>query len=207
MQSLRDQNVPKDIVLEILIAMDGIQQVSDSMKVYLERLFVGDEEEQQQEEGASHSISSLLSREQANVSIVWEKRSNAKGHISGTSLLLKLTNKRKVNSQMWWLGCHAKDACATFAFATDCGTILHPDCLAKLIQRLDQDPDLHAVTGFQTGQTCKQQQEREGEWKVDPWGFVLRQVQRHELEVRFVQTKDFSRVCFFCFVSFFPFFP
>ena len=75
----------------------------------------------------------------------------------GLSLVVKRTNQRKVNSQMWWLRCHARDVRCEFAFATDCGTILDPLCIGLLIECLQNEAGIAGATGFQRGMTPEMQ--------------------------------------------------
>jgi cellulose synthase/poly-beta-1,6-N-acetylglucosamine synthase-like glycosyltransferase len=103
--------------------------------------------------------------------------------IGGFSLVVKRTNQRKANSQMWWLGPHSSGIGCKYSLATDCGTVFSRTATVRLIRRMEAEPDLHAVTGFQRIMTSEMQ--GDGSWEIihNPAAYCLRMLQRFEFEV------------------------
>jgi len=126
-RSLRRAYLPPGVIMEILVVVDGKQQISPSMAKYLRQLFgiSVDADDQQKNPFVTFPNSQT---------IIVENVSN--GNIrEPVTLLIKRTNKRKVNSQKWWLYGHAKDVRAEFVFATDCGIVFDRKCILLLIER------------------------------------------------------------------------
>jgi cellulose synthase/poly-beta-1,6-N-acetylglucosamine synthase-like glycosyltransferase len=180
LKSLRAQKIPPGHVLEILIVMDGVQKMSKSMHTYLHTLFG-----LRQDTETDNPFHQLPDAETIVVeSIDSNTVHDNHGRGDGVSLILKRNNQRKVNSQMWWLGGHARDSGCEFALATDCGIIFEQTSIARMLCRLDQDQTLAAVTGFQRVMTASMQGDGPNELLTDPMGYALRQIQRFDFEVR-----------------------
>jgi cellulose synthase/poly-beta-1,6-N-acetylglucosamine synthase-like glycosyltransferase len=171
--SLQRCYLPPNVVLEILVVMDGTQQIVPSMAAHLQTLFgisVFDESPQQ---------NPFMTFPNAQTVIV-ESVSNERLPIS---LLIKRTNKRKVNSQRWWLYGHAKDTGAEFAFATDCGIVFDRKCLLLLLERMIRQPNLSGLTGYQRVMSAQMQGDGTFEFCADPMGYFLRQMQSFDFDV------------------------
>lgn len=84
---------------------------------------------------------------------------------------------------MWWLGPHSQFLNCTYSLATDCGTVFARTATQHLIRRMDREPNLHAVTGFQRIMTSEMQGDGVFELLNHPFNFLLRMVQRFEFEV------------------------
>jgi len=171
-ESLKSQVFEQQTRIEIVIIIDGTKQISESMKEYLGKEFCislsdGD---------AANPFEELPD---ANTIITEPDKTE---EMLGLALVVKRVNKRKTNSQMWWLGSHARDIKCDYAFATDCGTTFHPHCLANLVKRLQSDPQLGGVTGFQRGMSAEMQGDGSKEYRTDPLGFLLRQMQKFDFE-------------------------
>jgi len=183
--SLQKQALPYGVRLEIVVAVDGTQQVSESMDKYLEEIF-----------GITAKRKAKINPFDAlpyvNTVIVQAENSQNKTNSANTmlSLVLKRTNRRKVNSQMWWLRSHARDAQCEFAFATDCGIVFDPKCIPTMIERMDRQPNLSALTGYQRVMTAQMQGDSRFECIVDPWGFFLRILQSYDFELSQSTTKS-----------------
>lgn len=173
--ALRKQDLPKNVKLEILVAVDGVVQITESMAIYLSELF-----------GISferHHKSNPIERvRNCNVVIV-ESTSSTDEFGGRLSLVLKRKNKRKINSQAWWLRSHAKDMQCEFALATDCGIVFEPNCLALLIKRMDNDLKVAGLTGYQRVMPAEMQGDGRFELFHDPLGSLLRMLQSYDFEV------------------------
>ena len=99
------------------------------------------------------------------------------------TLVIKRTNKRKVNSQKWWLYGHARDVGAEFVFATDCGIVFDRKCILILLERMMRQPNCQGLTGYQRVMPAQMQGDSSFEPCVDPMGFFLRQLQSFDFEV------------------------
>ena len=183
--SLQNQALPSGVRLEIMVAMDGTQQVSKSMNTYLEKLFGITTKRK-----AKNNPFEVLP--DANTVIIQAENSQTKPNSPNTmiSLVLKRTNRRKVNSQMWWLRSHARDVQCEFAFATDCGIVFDSGCIPTMIERMDRQPNLSALTGYQRVMTAQMQGDSRFECIVDPWGFFLRILQSYDFELSQSTTKS-----------------
>ncbi|EEC42528.1 predicted protein, partial [Phaeodactylum tricornutum CCAP 1055/1] len=183
LESLRNQNLPPNIRMEILVAVDGVVQISESMASYLSELF-----------GISfkvgHRNNPFERLQRPNVIVVESTLDN--NIIFGThlTLLIKRKNRRKVNSQEWWLRSHAVDSCCEFAFATDCGIIFDANCLLQMLKRSDREPNLSGLTGYQRVMSARMQDDDDFEFFSDPVGCFLRQIQCYDFEVSQSTTKS-----------------
>jgi cellulose synthase/poly-beta-1,6-N-acetylglucosamine synthase-like glycosyltransferase len=174
--------------MEVLVVMDGIDKMSESMRVYIQSIFglsicMSDEDD-------SGKTQDPFKRLPSAETVIVESLNDMVEDINRfgfgrVSLVLKKHNQRKVNSHMWWLGGHAKDLGCEFALATDCGIIFEPTAVGRLLARLEQDQGVVAVTGFQRVMTATMQGDGSIELLTDPLGYALRQIQRFDFEVRF----------------------
>jgi len=188
LDSLRSQILPAQHVMEVLVIMDGIEKMSESMRVYIQSIFglsicMADDDDS----GTTKDPFKILpSAATVIVEPVDDRVEDEDRYGFGSiSLVLKKYNQRKVNSHMWWLGGHAKDLGCEFALATDCGIIFESTAVGHLIARLEEDQGLAAVTGFQRVMTATMQGDGSIELLTDPIGYALRQIQRFDFEVRF----------------------
>jgi cellulose synthase/poly-beta-1,6-N-acetylglucosamine synthase-like glycosyltransferase len=188
LESLRAQILPEHHVMEVLVVMDGIEKMSESMRVYVQSTFglsicVADDDDSGK---TQDPFKRLPSAETVIVEPLDDRAEDNDWYGFGSiSLILKKNNQRKVNSHMWWLGGHAKDLGCEFALATDCGILFEPTAVWHMLARLEQDQDLVAVTGFQRVMTATMQGDGSIELLTDPIGYGLRQIQRFDFEVRF----------------------
>lgn len=105
------------------------------------------------------------------------KSGTGSGTIASLSLILKRENQGKANSHMWWIGGHSPACSSEFAFSTDCGIVFSDELLFALIDRLDNNDVISAVTGFQ--RVMPSEMQGDGKWELfnDPPGYLLRQLQ------------------------------
>jgi len=199
-ESLKCQILPPQFQLEVLVAMDGTEQMSASMKVYIEELFgisttsngKGWGIFDQFPSSSAIIVEPLDFSRFSNVNIDNEVTTNkvTTNENINLSLVIKRTNRRKVNSQMWWLRCHAKEVGCEFAFATDCGIMFDKRCLGLMLQRLDDDPALSGLTGYQRVMTADMQGDGPSEMITDPLGWFLRTLQSYDFELSQSTTKS-----------------
>lgn len=188
LRSFHQQKSLSDFNLEIVIIMDGIQKMSDSMCTYVNKLFgihvhpteAGDGIFQHFK-GAQTVI--LQPREGTRQKVDRDDEVLTPVSSLNLSLILKKNNQRKVNSHMWWLGAHAPCLTCEFVLATDCGIVFEKNAVARLVERLDGDKDLAAVTGFQRVMPSDMQGDGPYEVLNNPIGHLLRQIQRYDFEV------------------------
>jgi cellulose synthase/poly-beta-1,6-N-acetylglucosamine synthase-like glycosyltransferase len=188
LKSLRAQTLPEQHVLEVLVVIDGIEKMSESMRVYIQSIFGlsiciadADDSGKTQDPFKRLPFAETVIVEPLNDMVEDMYRAG----FGSISLVLKKHNQRKVNSHMWWLGGHAKDLACEFAMATDCGIIFEPTAVSRLLARLEQDQGLVAVKGFQRVMTSTMQGDGSMELLTDPLGYALRQIQRFDFEVSF----------------------
>ena len=177
--SLQEQRLPSTFTFELVIVMDGVEKMSESMRAHLNSLFGGSL-------GHANDEDDVFQRLPTAETIVLEAINQSHYDLAGSaiSLVVKRNNQRKVNSHMWWLGAHAKDTCCELVFATDCGIVFEKNTIEKLLSRLEQDPGLVAVTGFQRYMSSSMQGDGSLELFTDPMGYVLRHIQKFDFEVR-----------------------
>lgn len=185
-RSLHRQLLPPGWRVEVVIVMDGADHMSESMSEKLHTLFGV------KINSGDPAVDPLAALPEAET-IVVEPADEENAHlrtpamdktIGGYTLVVKRHNHRKANSQMWWLGPHGAFLKTKYSLATDCGTVFSRTATIHLIRRLDAEPSLHAVTGFQRIMTSEMQ--GDGSWEIlhRPFDFLLRMVQRFEFEVR-----------------------
>lgn len=202
-ESLQRSYLPRGIRLEIVVAMDGTKQISESMAEYLQLLFgisVTEDDGRKNPFVTFPSAQTVIVEQTAGVS--GKSTLSVNQPVAGTSaknnqnsnlsLIIKRTNKRKVNSQRWWLFAHAKDTQCEFAFATDCGIVFDKKCLLLLLERMDREPEISGLTGYQKVMTAQMQGDSKWELFSDPMGFFLRQLQSYDFEVRIPNNKTNS---------------
>ena len=175
-QSLQKSYLPPGFVLEILVVMDGTKQIDSTMAKYLHTLFGFSISENDVRKNPFCTFPSAQT-------IIVENVSNGDIRDSLT-LLIKRNNKRKVNSQKWWLYGHAKDVGAEFAFATDCGIVFDSKCLLLMLERMIRQPNCSGLTGYQRVMPSLMQGDGSFELCADPLGYFLRQLQSYDFEVR-----------------------
>jgi cellulose synthase/poly-beta-1,6-N-acetylglucosamine synthase-like glycosyltransferase len=149
-----------------------MEVMKDSMKTYIGSLFALDELSKSMfPEGMEVGIIEAAS---AQVT----QNTTHTGTIASLSLVLKRENHGKANSHMWWIGAHSPACSSEFAFGTDCGIVFSDELLFALIDRLDNNDVLSAVTGYQ--RTMSSEMQGDGKWELfsDPSGYFLRQLQR-----------------------------
>ena len=176
--------------VELLIVLDGVTAMSTSMGDVLYKMFGVDFNSE------DPSINPFLIIPDARTIIVQpaeipstehndgtSRRAVIEGCEGGFSLVVKRENRRKANSQQWWLGPFASKLNCQYALATDCGTYFERTTVLRLIERLDNDITTHAVTGTQ--RTMPANLQGDGNWELcyHPFHFLLRQLQRFEFEV------------------------
>jgi cellulose synthase/poly-beta-1,6-N-acetylglucosamine synthase-like glycosyltransferase len=188
LESLRAQILPEHHVLEVLVVIDGIEKMAESMRVYIQSIFglsvcMADDDDS----GKTQDPFKILPSAETIIVEPLNDRIEDRDRcgFGNISLVLKKNNQRKVNSHMWWLGGHAKDLDCEFALATDCGIIFEPTAVWHMLARLEQDKGLVAVTGFQRVMTATMQGDGSFELLTDPIGYALRQIQRFDFEVSF----------------------
>uniref|UniRef100_A0A7S3P609 chitin synthase n=1 Tax=Amphora coffeiformis TaxID=265554 RepID=A0A7S3P609_9STRA len=191
-QGLRSQYMHAGWRLEAVIVMDGVDNMDPTMANYLETMFgiaVNSKDPKKDP--------FLMLPEAETIVIHAADQANCQRRIrvcatsmGGFSLVLKRTNRRKANSQMWWLGAHAVSIKCLYALATDCGTVFDRTTTSRLIQRLSDESDLHACTGFQRTMSSRMQGDTSWEFCLRPFDFILRMLQRFEFEVDHVSFKS-----------------
>jgi cellulose synthase/poly-beta-1,6-N-acetylglucosamine synthase-like glycosyltransferase len=184
-RGLSRQIMPEGWRVETILVMDGMEAMSSSMARLLFRMFGVDFGSD------SVSINPFCVLNDADTVIVHPcdpqaahgRRSVMDGTIGGFSLLVKRENQLTVNSQQWWLVAHASAIGCKYAMNIDCGTYLERTTVARLIERLDNDRATHAVTG--TLRTMPSNLQGDGHWELwhRPFHFLLRQLQRFDVEV------------------------
>jgi cellulose synthase/poly-beta-1,6-N-acetylglucosamine synthase-like glycosyltransferase len=173
-KTLKAQLLPEDVVVEVLVAMDGTEQMASSMRAYITELFGIATEK-------NGKNNPFIMMPKANTVIVEPEADKSRVRFS---LVIKRTNRRKVNSQMWWLRSHAKEIQCEFALGTDCGIIFEKKNLSMMLERLDSDRSLSAVTGYLRVMSSAMQGDGPMELCTDPLGWFLRQLQSYDIEVR-----------------------
>lgn len=183
-KTLKDQRLPRHVSLEVVVVMDGIEQISSSMRKYIAELF-----------GIStkvdHPNNPFTKMPAANTVLV--ERSNDSALDTSQlhlSLAIKRKNRRKVNSQMWWLRSHAKEVQCEFTFGTDCGIVFNNDNIAMMLRRLDSEPNMAAVTGYLRVMSSNTQGDGAFEICTNPLGWFLRQLQSYDIELSQSTTKS-----------------
>ncbi len=184
-KSLFRQRLTKGWRVEVVIVMDGADHMSDSMMERLKELFGIDLK------SSDENLNPLLAMPSAETIIVEPPDGKSArrrvpaidGTVGGYTLVVKRHNRRKANSQMWWLGPHGAYINTKYSLATDCGTVFTRTATIHLIRRMDTEANLHAVTGFQRIMTSEMQGDGSFEMLNRPFDFLLRMVQRFEFEV------------------------
>lgn len=185
-RSLYRQRLPRGWRVEVVIVMDGADHMDSSMSEKLYGLFgvkfnSGDPNT---DPLAALPEAETIIVEPASRDNAYLRTAAMEGTVGGYTLVVKRHNHRKANSQMWWLGPHGQFLNAKYSLATDCGTVFARTATIHLIRRLDAEPNLHAVTGYQRVMTSEMQ--GDGNWEMfhRPFDFLLRMAQRFEFEVR-----------------------
>jgi hypothetical protein len=186
MRGLSRQNMPEGWQLEAVIVMDGVTAMSSSMAEYLYSLFgvdfTSDDPTLNPFEILKDARTIVVNPADRDAALT--RRPVIEGTVGGYSLVVKRENRRKANSQQWWLGPHSTAIGCKYALATDCGTYFERATVARLMERLDDDIATHAVTGTQRTMPADLQGDGNWEFCYNPFHFLLRQLQRFEFEVR-----------------------
>ena len=155
---------------EIIVVMDGVTKMSESMRVYLQKLFgvklnSGDRTLDpfiRFPETVNTVIIESISQSVMSIDVADGNQGEAFNF--GLSLVVKRVNKRKVNSQLWCLASHAIAVQCEYAFFTDCGIVFHKNCLSLLTKRMVSEENLLGVSGYQRGMSAVMQGEGTMEW-------------------------------------------
>jgi hypothetical protein len=191
-RGLSRQIMPEGWRIEAVIVMDGVSAMSDSMAEYLSTIFgVHFKQEDPKKDPfkvlpQAHTII-VHPLDKAAAYTRWPV---IEGTVGGVSLVVKRENRRKANSQQWWLGPHSTAIGCKYALATDCGTFFERKTVKRLIQRLDDEVSTHAVTGTQRTMPADLQGDGDFEFIHNPFNFILRMLQRFEFEVRMMCFAD-----------------
>lgn len=185
-RGLSRQVLPNGWRVEIVIVMDGMTAMDPTMAVYLETIFGINFDNSDQ--NTTNPFVQLPKAQTIIVHPIDQEAAGTRqpamtGTIGGYSLVVKRENRRKANSQQWWLGPFASTTQCKYALATDCGTYFERTTTNKLVERLDGDIATHAVTGYQ--RTMPADLQGDGSWELchHPFNFMLRNLQRFEFEV------------------------
>ena len=175
-RSLYRQRLPKGWRLEVVIVMDGADCMDASMSEYLSTLFAvkfnsGDPE---MDPFQAMPDSQTIVIDPVDKEAAHSRKPAVYGIVGGYSLVVKKHNHRKANSQMWWLGPHGQFLDCAYSLATDCGTVFARTATIHLIRRMDAEPNLHAVTGFQRIMSSTMQGDGIFEPIEKPFSFLVR---------------------------------
>lgn len=179
--------------VEAVIVLDGVDHISDTMVELLTTLFgieVRNPNDPKLNPFLAFPEADIMILHAADQENCCKRQSVMANTLGGYSLVVKRTNRRKANSQMWWLGAHAESIRCVYALATDCGTVFEKNTTALLIDRLTEESDLQAVTGFQRTMSSRMQGDSTAELCTAPFDFMLRMMQRFEFEVDHVGFKS-----------------
>jgi Chitin synthase len=157
--------VENGAIMHVLVVLDGWEKTSDSMKEYINAMFPGMKEELDEIkpiEGEAYrcvetyilELIDVLTDEVQYVQVVPGK--NLK-----LSVLVKRDNRRKHNSQAWFLEAFVPQHKPDFIFMTDCGTLYAENSLVRLHEEMMIDQSLSAATGKQCVMTAEMQGETE----------------------------------------------
>jgi Glycosyl transferase family 2 len=189
-RSLFRQRMPPGWRVEAVIVMDGADCMEDSLVAFLSTMFgVRFNTNDPEDPFLKLSHAETIIVEPINEDAAQSRTPVIENTVGGFSLVVKRTNQRKANSQMWWLGPHSSGIGCKYSLATDCGTVFSRTATVRLIRRMEAEPDLHAVTGFQRIMTSEMQGDGSWEFFHDPASHCLRMLQRFEFEV---STKDIA---------------
>jgi cellulose synthase/poly-beta-1,6-N-acetylglucosamine synthase-like glycosyltransferase len=171
----------------VLVVGDGLDHLTPSMKMQLKRMFGNRcpvEKTDWPDDGANICVINTYSTPVDGSSSASDESGNGSGTVAirRLSLVLKRRNLRKMNSHEWLFRAFAIGS--TYAFTTDCATLLHPDCLATFCRHFEQHPTCVAATGRKLTQTAAQQADKhDTEAAKDSWSeSVLRQTQAYMFE-------------------------
>ena len=186
-RSLHRQRLPPGWRIEAVIVMDGADHISPSMSEYLSTLFGVKFNTNDPDSDPFHVLpgAETIIIEPTNQVSALTRTPVMENTVGGYTLVVKKQNRRKPNSQMWWLGSHSSILNSKYCLATDCGTFFARSATIHLIRRLDAELDLQAVTGLQRVLTSEMQ--GDGSWEIfnKPFSYLLRMLQRYEFEVSF----------------------
>jgi Chitin synthase len=194
-RSLYRQRLPPGWRIEVVIVMDGADHMEETMSDQLYEMFGV------RINSGDPSTDPFLAMPKAETIIVQPASEEAahrrtpamENTVGGYSLVVKRHNHRKANSQMWWLGPHGSLLNTKYSLATDCGTVFARTATVHLLSRLEKEPNLHAVTGFQRIMSSEMQGDGSFEFFHRPFDYLLRMVQRFEFEVDHVSFKSICK--------------
>jgi cellulose synthase/poly-beta-1,6-N-acetylglucosamine synthase-like glycosyltransferase len=191
-RSLYRQRLPPGWRVEVVIVMDGADHMSPTISDKLFNMFgvrinSGDATT---DPFVAFPNAETIIVQPASEEAAHKRTPAMENSIGGYSLVVKRHNHRKANSQMWWLGPHGSILNTRYSLATDCGTVFARTATIHLICRLEKEPNLHAVTGFQRIMSSQMQGDGSFELFHKPFDYLLRMVQRFEFEVDHVSFKS-----------------
>jgi hypothetical protein len=109
MRGLSRQNMPEGWRVEAVIVMDGVTAMSSSMAEYLFSLFgvdfTSDDPSRNPFEILKDARTIIVNPADRDAALM--RRPVMEGTVGGYSLVVKRENRRKANSQQWWLGPHS----------------------------------------------------------------------------------------------------
>jgi cellulose synthase/poly-beta-1,6-N-acetylglucosamine synthase-like glycosyltransferase len=136
--------------------MDGWFKASSSMQDYIQTLFPSQDRWYRQIEESKNKVSTLILQKVDEKGFVADVRINKDVNIK-LSVIVKKDNRRKANSHEWYFKTFVKEYDATYAFATDCGTLYADGCLYNLIEHLDENSSTIVATGRQRVMSSNQE--------------------------------------------------
>jgi len=151
--------------VHVVCIMDGWFKSSPSMKEYMKELYPPEDVDNPWwDEIAEGGPSSQVYTYVLQRTLITEEGRRRVGLVDiGPKMKLKVTmlikrdNRRKHNSHEWFFQSFCKEYNADYAFATDCGTLYHSQCVAHLIKFMDDNEGSAGVTARQRVMTAKMQ--------------------------------------------------
>ncbi|CAB9507554.1 chitin synthase [Seminavis robusta] len=179
MKTLKAQILPSSGKLEIVIVMDGFELISDSMKEYLQELFLLDTD-------------MFLTISEDIKTIIVEHEDVDNDSKFGLSLVIKRHNKGKVDSQLWWMAAHAPAIGSEYLFQTDCGIIYDEHCVRLMHERMELDQGVAGTCCMVRTMSAEQQGVAPGEIWRQPVNAILRLMQQYDMEDLVHPTRVFN---------------
>jgi len=179
----------KNLSMHILLIMDGWSKAADSMRDYVKYMFPAANTAMPwwaplDDKGPAAAIETFFvqrivpyGKKRVNrcialgdVSITpGSKEATGKDRSLYITLIVKRDNRRKHNSHEWFFGRNGFSEYYKheYCFATDCGTLFEPDCLAALINYMEAHPTVSVCTGRQRVMSKSQQGSEESLISLD----------------------------------------
>jgi cellulose synthase/poly-beta-1,6-N-acetylglucosamine synthase-like glycosyltransferase len=129
-----------------LAVMDGYYEASNSMIEYISEIF-GDEFDENFGPYDKDDCTKIVSKitktgYMGSVNI-------SPGKTLKLAVIIKKQNRKKLNSHEWFFKAFLPHCNARYAFTTDCGTLFGKLCLYRLLNYLEENEQVAAVTGRQ----------------------------------------------------------